>query len=52
MVAVVLSCIVFSIIGFSGSLKEVDNSKYIKKASDLYNHVTNMAWFYGDIHKT
>ena len=31
----VLSCIVFSIIGFSGSLKKVDNSKHIKKASDL-----------------
>ena len=25
----------FSIIGFSGSLKKVDNRKYIKKASDL-----------------
>ena len=30
-----LSCIGFSIIGFSGSMKKVDNSKYIKKASDL-----------------
>ena len=28
-------CPVFSIIGFSGSLKKVDNSKYINKASDL-----------------
>ena len=26
---------VFLIIGFSGSLKKVDNSNYIKKASDL-----------------
>ena len=31
----VLSGIAFSIIGFSGSLKKVDNSKYIIKASDL-----------------
>ena len=41
----------FRFIGFSGSLKKVDNSKYIKKPV-IYNHVTNMAWFYADIHKT
>ena len=28
-------CCCFSITGFSGSLKKVDNSKYIKKANDL-----------------
>ena len=46
----VLSCIVFSIIGFSGSLKKVDNSKYINRTV-IYNHLTNMAWIYADIHK-